>query len=161
MKKILSTAILICVTILSVNAQTKEAAVALTNYYTLKDALVKGDAQSALASAGTLAQSVKSIDMNSVESAEMNHFMAAQSKISSSAKKIAAVSNIDKQRSEFATLSEQMYALSKLVKLSGQPIYKDYCPMKKASWLSSEKTIKNPYFGGAMSTCGKIVETIQ
>ncbi len=158
MKKILSTAILICVTILSVNAQTKEAAVALTNYYTLKDALVKGDAQSALASAGTLAQSVKDIDMNS---AEMNHFMAAQSKISSSAKKIASVSNIDKQRSEFTTLSEQMYALSKLVKLSGQPIYKDYCPMKKASWLSSEKTIKNPYFGNAMLTCGKIAETIQ
>jgi hypothetical protein len=33
--------------------------------------------------------------------------------------------------------------------------------MKKATWLSSSKTIKNPYFGSAMPTCGKVTETIQ
>ncbi|RYF82932.1 MAG: DUF3347 domain-containing protein, partial [Chitinophagaceae bacterium] len=36
-----------------------------------------------------------------------------------------------------------------------------YCPMKKALWLSNEKAIKNPYYGSAMLTCGKVTETIE
>jgi hypothetical protein len=33
--------------------------------------------------------------------------------------------------------------------------------MKKAYWLSPDKAIKNPYYGSAMLTCGKVTETIQ
>jgi hypothetical protein len=36
-----------------------------------------------------------------------------------------------------------------------------YCPMKKANWLSSSATIKNPYYGNSMLTCGKVVETLK
>jgi Protein of unknown function (DUF3347). len=32
--------------------------------------------------------------------------------------------------------------------------------MKKANWLSSEKEIKNPYYGSTMLTCGSVVDTI-
>jgi hypothetical protein len=53
-----------------------------------------------------------------------------------------------------------MTVLAKAVKLSSEPVYQVYCPMKKANWLSSSKEIKNPYFGSAMLTCGKVVETI-
>jgi hypothetical protein len=28
--------------------------------------------------------------------------------------------------------------------------------MKKASWLSNDKAIKNPYYGSAMLTCGNV-----
>ncbi|RYF87461.1 MAG: DUF3347 domain-containing protein, partial [Chitinophagaceae bacterium] len=45
------------------------------------------------------------------------------------------------------------------LKLSSQPIYLQYCPMKKASWLSSEKQIRNPYYGSSMLTCGEVTET--
>ena len=54
-----------------------------------------------------------------------------------------------------------MAAVAKAVKLTGDPIYQAYCPMKKAYWLSSQKDIKNPYFGNAMLTCGEVTETIQ
>jgi len=54
-----------------------------------------------------------------------------------------------------------MYALAKAVKLTADPVYYTYCPMKKAYWLSSEPTIKNPYFGNAMLTCGKVEETLK
>ena len=30
--------------------------------------------------------------------------------------------------------------------------------MKKAAWLSSEKQIKNPYYGSSMLTCGEVTE---
>jgi hypothetical protein len=32
--------------------------------------------------------------------------------------------------------------------------------MIKTHWLSSEKAIKNPYYGSAMLTCGEVTETI-
>ncbi|MGY4386382.1 hypothetical protein ACVWYN_003435 [Pedobacter sp. UYP24] len=32
--------------------------------------------------------------------------------------------------------------------------------MKKSSWLSSEKAVKNPYFGSAMLACGSVQETL-
>lgn len=38
-------------------------------------------------------------------------------------------------------------------------VYYQYCPMKKAYWLSMEKEIKNPYYGSSMLTCGKVIET--
>jgi len=39
----------------------------------------------------------------------------------------------------------------------GQGVYHEaYCPMAKASWLQTEKTIKNPYMGKAMPDCGEL-----
>jgi hypothetical protein len=67
--------------------------------------------------------------------------------------------NINRQREHFQQLSENIYDLVKAFGTS-QTLYKDYCPMAKASWLSEVKSIKNPYFGKAMSTCGVVKETI-
>ena len=69
--------------------------------------------------------------------------------------------DLQKQRELFNVFSDDMYALAKTIKLSSDPIYKDYCPMKKSSWLSNTVAIKNPYYGSAMLTCGKIIETIE
>jgi hypothetical protein len=33
--------------------------------------------------------------------------------------------------------------------------------MKKAIWLSSENTVKNPYYGKQMLTCGSLQETLK
>ncbi|MCW3118020.1 MAG: hypothetical protein JWM28_2102 [Chitinophagaceae bacterium] len=42
-----------------------------------------------------------------------------------------------------------MHVLAKKAKLSPEPVYQQYCPMKKASWLSNNKTIQNLYYGNA------------
>jgi hypothetical protein len=34
--------------------------------------------------------------------------------------------------------------------------YVAYCPMAKASWLQTSKTILNPYMGTSMVHCGQI-----
>ncbi len=31
-----------------------------------------------------------------------------------------------------------------------------YCPMVKKSWIQKDDTIKNPYYGASMLTCGEI-----
>jgi hypothetical protein len=33
--------------------------------------------------------------------------------------------------------------------------------MQDANWLSKENTVKNPYYGSQMLSCGKTVETIK
>ncbi|HEY4936494.1 MAG TPA: DUF3347 domain-containing protein [Puia sp.] len=73
---------------------------------------------------------------------------------------IAEVQKIDHQREHFASLSLNMYTLAKSVRLSSQPVYQDYCPMKKAYWLSAEKEIRNPYYGNQMLSCGSITNTL-
>src|SRR6266481_4704059 len=40
---------------------------------------------------------------------------------------------------------------------AGEGVYHEaYCPMVKASWLQTEKAIKNPYMGKAMLSCGEL-----
>lgn len=40
---------------------------------------------------------------------------------------------------------------------TGKGVYHEaYCPMAKASWLQTEKEIKNPYYGKSMLDCGTL-----
>jgi hypothetical protein len=75
--------------------------------------------------------------------------------------KIVESNDLAKQREVFSNFSDNLIAVAKAVKLSDKEIYLQYCPMKKASWLSSEKAIKNPYYGSSMLTCGTVKETLK
>ena len=68
--------------------------------------------------------------------------------------------NIKHQREHFQLLSKDIYDLVKAFGTT-QTLYKDYCPMVKAIWLSETRPIKNPYYGSSMLTCGEVQETIQ
>ncbi len=74
--------------------------------------------------------------------------------------KISETQNIENQRTSFKSLSKNVYEILKLSKTS-ETIYYQYCPMQDANWLSKEETIKNPYYGSQMLSCGKTVETIE
>jgi hypothetical protein len=124
------------------NTSTPQSSDLLTSYYNIKDALVIGDAGKAAVNAETIHESNKEALLKDVG-------------------KISATKDLNKQREYFSGFSANMYALAKTVKLSSEPVYYQYCPMKKATWLSSSKIIKNPYFDSAMLTCGKTTETLQ
>jgi len=85
-------------------------------------------------------------------------------KVSASAGTIAAASELEAQRKEFATLSTEMKTLVSGNIASGA-LYLEYCPMANnhtgAYWLSNDKQIMNPYFGDMMLHCGSVKETIQ
>ena len=61
-------------------------------------------------------------------------------------------------------LSKDVYDLVKAFG-GGQVLYKNFCPMyndkKGAIWLSETKTIKNPYYGKKMLTCGSVQEELK
>lgn len=136
------------------NISTPQPSELLTSYYNIKDALVSGDANSAATNAEQFVKTINSI------SSEIIHESSKEALLKD-ASKISATKDLKKQREAFSTFSANMYALTKEVKLNSELVYYVYCPMKKATWLSSSKTIKNPYFGSAMPTCGKVTETIQ
>ncbi|HEY1057087.1 DUF2911 domain-containing protein [Emticicia sp. TH156] len=133
----------------------------LDAYYTIKNALVASDADASAKAAGVLVSAVKAIDMNKMEMKQHTEFMKVNSKIISDAQKIADAKDLKKQREVFQSLSESLYTLAKGAKISSEPIYQQYCPMKKAGWLSNESDIKNPYYGSSMLTCGSVKETIK
>ncbi|TCK83661.1 DUF3347 domain-containing protein [Albibacterium bauzanense] len=121
-------------------------------YYGVKDALVSGNVNLAASKAGELVKTLNGADAKTITNRDG---------LLEDAGKIAASKDLKSQREYFAGLSTDMIALAKASKLSAEPVYQMYCPMKKSNWLSSEKTVKNPYYGSAMLTCGKVVETIK
>ena len=125
----------------------------LSQYYNIKDALVAGNGNLASAKAEEFIKVANTIDYKLISEGNITALLKDATPISES-------KDIKTQREHFANLSNNMATLAKAMKLTNQPIYQAYCPMKKANWLSSEKEIKNPYYGSAMLTCGKVVETI-
>jgi hypothetical protein len=133
----------------------------LTDYYGIKDALFSGDAKTAAVKAGEMLKAVNGVDLSTLSASEHKTFIALQAKLAFDSRHISESSDINHQREHFTSLSANMVSLSKQTRLAQQPIYEDYCPMKKAHWLSNDIAIKNPYFGGTMPGCGKVTNTIK
>lgn len=125
----------------------------LIAYYQLKDNLVKSNAAAAAASATELVKAINDADKEMLKD-------ETRANLLKDATTIAQAGDLKIQREKFSTLSNSLFELAKLVKLSAEPVYQQYCPMKKASWLSNDKAIKNPYYGNAMLTCGSVKTTL-
>ncbi|MEO6358894.1 MAG: DUF3347 domain-containing protein [Ferruginibacter sp.] len=143
------------------NTKTTSLTQLLNSYYDIKNALVSSDAKTAATKAGELVKALNAVDMKALSEADMNAFMPLQDKLAFDAKHISENNGIAEQREHFFSLSNNIYKLAKAVKLSAEPVYQAYCPMKKMYWLSSEAAIKNPYYGKAMPTCGKVTDTLK
>ena len=133
----------------------------LISYYGIKNALISSNVKTAAFYSGELLKAINDIDMKAISEADMNAMIPLQDKLVFDAQHIAENNGIEAQREYFSSLSNNIYKLAKAVKLSAQPVYQKYCPMKKMYWLSSETAIKNPYYGKAMLTCGKVTDTLK
>lgn len=125
----------------------------LSLYYNIKDALIAGNAIAAASCAEAFLKSANEAGTKSISESSINALIKDASAISKT-------KDLKEQRVRFADLSTNMFAAVKATKLTDQPVYQAYCPMQKALWLSNSRAIKNPYYGSAMLTCGKVVETI-
>lgn len=119
---------------------------AYEHYIHLKDALVASNQSEAKKAAGDLQKSLEGVDNGKM--------------VSDEAAKVASAASLENQRKAFSGVSDMMAMLVKDGKLSMGMIYLEYCPMAKASWLSNEKEIKNPYYGDKMLKCGSVKEMI-
>jgi copper chaperone CopZ len=134
------------------------------NYFAVKDALVKTDGNATQKAAKALAISIDAVKMNELKMDVHMVWMKVMKNLKSDATAIANSKDTKKQRAAFDTLSENIYKLIKVSK-TDSTVYLQHCPMandgKGANWLSKENTVKNPYYGSMMLSCGKTVETIK
>lgn len=145
MKKIM-VAVVVMLFGLSVSAQNKVDL--LKKYMSIKNALVNNDSKTASEVTQVFAKALKN-------EGNFSH----KEGLTVGVERLAKAKGLEKQRAEFNDVSMMMWNVVKGPEKFGELVYYDYCPMKKTYWLSTEKEIKNPYFGLSMLTCGKVVET--
>ncbi len=133
----------------------------LTGYLELKNALAADNGAAAQAKAKTLNTEVTSISTKDMGAAQQAVWKNYVDKLSFDSRHISESTSIDHQREHFESLSKSMYAVLKAFKANSVAIYWQYCPMKKASWLSEKSTIENPYYGKEMPDCGSTKETLK
>jgi hypothetical protein len=133
----------------------------LVSYYAVKNALIADDAKTVNAQAGELVKTLASVPMKKMTEEQHKVFMGLSDKIKADAEQINKNMDVKKQRSYFNDLSNNVFALVKGLKANEKPVYQQYCPMAKGYWLSDNSAVKNPYYGKAMLTCGKVTETLK
>jgi hypothetical protein len=120
-------------------------------YMDLTRALTAGDDRAAI------------IAGNALEAGARN--MNEGKALATAAAGITAAPDLAARRVLFATLSNEMIARVTKAGLRTGALYVDFCPMalddKGAYWLSTEKEVRNPYFGEQMINCGDIKDTIR
>jgi hypothetical protein len=134
------------------NTDNKALSGLLVEYYNIKNALVAGDASSAASNAAVFLRKVNTIDFKVLSEGNV-HILAKD------AGQLSETKDLERQRAYFARLSNNMATIAENFRLDNKEVYLQYCPMKKASWLSSEKQIRNPYYGAAMLSCGEVTGT--
>ena len=88
-------------------------------------------------------------------------FNSYADKLKFDSRHISESTDVNHQREHFASLSKNWYEVLKGLKMNTSTVYMDYCPMKKAYWLSETSSIKNPYYNDkSMATCGKTAATL-
>ena len=130
------------------------------NYFLLKDALVKTDAEMASMKAKDLLTAISTLKMEDLKMEEHMVWMKMMKELTNDIKNISETQDIKRQRDLFKSVTQNTYELMKVSK-SETPTYYQYCPMQDAYWLSKENVVKNPYYGSMMLSCGKTVETIK
>lgn len=130
------------------------------NYFLLKDALVKTDAEMASMKAKDLLTAISTLKMEDLKMEEHMVWMKMMKELTNDIKIISETQDIKRQRDLFKSVTQNTYELMKVSK-SETPTYYQYCPMQDAYWLSKDNAVKNPYYGSMMLSCGKTVETIK
>lgn len=133
----------------------------LTAYLDIKNALADDDNKLANQKALAFIDALIQVNYGKLYAKQKTTWLKYSEKLRYDGDHIARSAAIAHQREHFTSLSKNMYTVLKQLKVNASPVYIQYCPMKKASWLSESEAIKNPYYGKSMSDCGKVTETLK
>jgi len=162
-KKIFLLAVVLLPIFTSFKAQNVTVNSALNNvlsiYYDIKNSLVADNNTEAKNKAKELSAAVSAVPVDKMDTNQQQTWAAVKDKLLLASKQISE-GKLTEQRDNFTTLSQNMFDVFNRLKINTTPIYRQYCPMKKAIWLSEIQNIKNPYYGKQMLTCGNTTATL-
>lgn len=140
----------------------------LNAYYSLKDAFVKSDTIAVNDAGMQLKMLLDSFQLDEVQQKDTLAFSTISGRPGDAIAEISgmlAEKELEKKRASFEMISSVFYDLVRTVRPNGTTVYYQYCPMafedKGAYWLSNADSIRNPYFGKKMLTCGEVKETLK
>ncbi|TDU34290.1 Cu(I)/Ag(I) efflux system membrane fusion protein [Gelidibacter sediminis] len=139
----------------------KEFMKILNPYLQMKDAFVASDAKQVSVHAKTTLKALKSLKLEDLGQIEKAHMIKSIEMV----EVISKNDDLDNQREHFVILNENIVPIAMNVKILDAALYVQKCPManndKGAIWLSKEETVRNPYYGDQMMTCGSVIETVK
>ncbi|MCG2431093.1 DUF3347 domain-containing protein [Aequorivita xiaoshiensis] len=143
------------------NTQNLQAKQVLTDYMTLKDALVATDEKAAADAGKQLQNTLQSFDVSNFTTEQQTELKDIIEVATEHAEHISR-SDVAHQREHFQMLTKDV---TDMVAITGteNTLYQQFCPMYAdggGAWLSMEREIKNPYFGSKMMKCGKVKKEI-
>ena len=152
MRKAILIMLLAALTVGSLSAQNDAMDQVLNGYLEVKNALVKAEAKQASALATALAATISGI--------EQQAFFDEKAELLKHTRAIASAKDIEQQRVALGLLSARFWRVVKASEPVSRAVFYNYCPMKKANWLSEEAAIRNPFYGSRMLTCGSVEDKI-
>lgn len=102
--------------------------------------------------------SIKGIDENAsaiAKAVKGDEMKMLPADVATQAEALAKAKDLKAAREAFKPLSKSLIKYLADNKAGKGTYHEVYCPMVKASWLQTEKDIKNPYMGKEMLTCGE------
>lgn len=140
----------------------------LEAYFNLKDAFVASDTVAVRNAALALKSTLDSMSLEEVRLTDSLAFAAVNGRpgdITAEIDALLAEKGLEEKRMSFEMISNAFYDLLRTIRPKGVTVYYQYCPMafedKGAYWLSKTDSIRNPYFGAKMLTCGEVKETLK
>lgn len=115
------------------------------NYITVQGALAQDSLKGVSTAATAMAKAIQADSMKRLSP-----------KVAQQAEALAQAQDLATARDAFKSLSDSLIQHLKEQKVPAGSYYVAYCPMAKASWLQTDKTIMNPYMGKGMIHCGQI-----
>lgn len=115
------------------------------NYITVQGALAQDSLKRVSTAATAMAKAIQADSMKRLSP-----------KVAQQAEALAQAKDLPTARDAFKSLSDSLIQHLKEQKVPAGSYYVAYCPMAKASWLQTGKTILNPYMGTSTVHCGQI-----
>ena len=115
------------------------------NYIKVQRALVQDSLEGVSAAGTAMAKAIRGDSKN-----------ALPAKVADQAAALGEAKDVEAARGAFKSLSDTLIEFVKSQKAAAGTYHVAYCPMAKASWLQTGKTVMNPYMGKSMPHCGQL-----
>jgi len=143
----------------------RQLKIVFNDYIKIKEALMKDDVNDVIKQAKKTLVSLSIVNINLlVNENALLKWKSLQNEIKSSLDSIKETLSIEEQRNYFKHISKHLIITIETFGIT-ERVFTQYCPMvdndKGAYWLSVNKEINNPYFGGSMLKCGNVEQSIE
>lgn len=106
-------------------------------------------------SAKKIAEAGARLTASSASPEHAEHYAGLPAKIVVAANDLSKAGTLDSARDAFKDLSRPLAMWASMS--APADVVLVYCPMAQASWLQKNGSIRNPYFGSSMLSCGELV----